>query len=128
MSAHQCTAHFLYTLFGARPALIIGCTPTQVLLDGKVVAALERSCPRQVQLPEVLVFFSQVTVLDIVVHAMGRQSGGCEWDFKGLVYPNIQLNGTLPPCALPPQHQQGHHLLRYSMSDTVHYLVRLSHA
>ena len=57
---------------------------------------LERSCPKQVQLPEVLVFFSQVTVLDIVVHAMGRQSGGCEWDFKGLVYPNIQLNGTLP--------------------------------
>ena len=67
-----------------------------MLLDGKVVATLERSCPKQVQLPEVLVFFSQVTVLDIVVHAMGRQSGGCEWDFKGLVYPNIQLNGMLP--------------------------------
>ena len=65
----------------------------QVLLDGKLVAAVERSCPHTVQLPEVLVFFSQVTVLDIVVHAMGRNSGGCDWDFKGLVYPNIQLNG-----------------------------------
>ena len=73
-----------------------GCSPAQVLLDGKVVAALERSCPQQVHLPEVLVFFSQVTVLEIVVHAMGRQSGGCEWDFKGLVYPNVQLNGVLP--------------------------------
>ena len=73
-----------------------GCSPAQVLLDGKVVAALERSCPRQVQLPKVLVFFSQVTVLEVVVHAMGRRSGGCEWDVKGLVYPNIQLNGTLP--------------------------------
>ena len=65
----------------------------QVLLDGKVVAAAERSCPQTVQLPEVLVFFSQVTVLDIVVHAMGRNSGGCAWDPKGLPYPNIQLNG-----------------------------------
>ena len=60
-----------------------------------MVAALERSCPKQVRLPEVLVFFSQVTLLDIMVHAMGRQSGGCEWDLKGLVYPNIQLNGML---------------------------------
>ena len=67
-----------------------------------MVATLERSCPKQVQLPEVLVFFSQVTVLDIVVHAMGRQSGGCEWDFKGLVYPNIQLDG------MPPQLQSHH--------------------
>ena len=64
-----------------------------------MVATLERSCPKQVQLPEVLVFFSQVTVLDIVVHAMGRQSGGCEWDFKGLVYPNIQLNGDPLKCS-----------------------------
>lgn len=65
----------------------------QVLLDGKVVAAVERSCPRKVQLPEVLVFLSNVTVLDIVVHAMGRNSGGCAWDSKGLVNLNVQLNG-----------------------------------
>lgn len=71
-----------------------------MLLDGKVIAAVERSCPKTVQLPEVLVFFSQVTVLEIVVHAMGRNSGGCDWDFKGLPYPNIQLNGASPhPCA-----------------------------
>ena len=66
------------------------------MLDGKLVASVERSCPQTVQLPEVLVFFSQVTVLEIVVHAMGRNSGGCDWDFKGLVYPNIQLNGGWP--------------------------------
>ena len=71
--------------------------PVQVLLDGKLVAAVERSCPRTVQLPEVLVFFSRVTVLEVVVHAMGRNSGGCDWDFKGLAYPNIQLNGGWPP-------------------------------
>jgi hypothetical protein len=74
------------------------------MLDGKVVAMLERSCPRTVRLPEVLIFLSDVTVLDIVVHAMGRNSGGCDWDPKGIVYPNIQLNGAptddcLPSCA-----------------------------
>ncbi|EIE24551.1 hypothetical protein COCSUDRAFT_46851 [Coccomyxa subellipsoidea C-169] len=67
----------------------------QVMLDGKVVATLERSCPRTVRLPEVLIFLSDVTVLDIVVHAMGRNSGGCDWDPKGIAYPNIQLNGKV---------------------------------
>lgn len=64
------------------------------MLDGKVVATLERSCPRVVRLPEILVFLSDITVLDIVVHAMGRYSGGCDWDPKGIVYPNVLLNGT----------------------------------
>ncbi|BDA42797.1 beta-galactosidase [Coccomyxa sp. Obi] len=67
----------------------------QVMLDGKVVATLERSCPRMVRLPEILVFLSDVTVLEIVVHAMGRNSGGCDWDPKGIVYPNILLNGRV---------------------------------
>lgn len=69
------------------------------MLDGKVVATLERSCPRTVRLPEVLIFLSDVTVLDIVVHAMGRNSGGCDWDPKGIAYPNIQLNGALASLA-----------------------------
>lgn len=65
------------------------------MLDGRVVARLERSCPRQVRLPEVTVFFSEQSVLSVVVHAMGRNSGGCAYDPKGLVYPNIRLNGAL---------------------------------
>ena len=66
----------------------------QVLLDGEVVAQLERSCPRLVRLPEVAVFFSDFARLEVAVHAMGRNSGACAWDFKGLAYPNVQLNGA----------------------------------
>lgn len=72
----------------------------QVLLDGRVVALLERSCPRRVKLPDVTVFFSEQSVLSVVVHAMGRNSGGCAYDPKGLVYPNIRLNGAPPAVHL----------------------------
>jgi hypothetical protein len=72
-----------------------------VLLDGEVVAQLERSCPRKVKLPELTVFFSDSAALEVAVHAMGRNSGGCAWDPKGLAYPNIRLNGP-PLLAVSP--------------------------
>lgn len=91
--------HVLFSrLQSCKPESLI--TWCQVMLDGKVVATLERSCPRVVRLPEILVFLSDVTVLDIVVHAMGRNSGGCDWDPKGIIYPNVLLNGT-PTIAVP---------------------------
>ncbi len=38
-------------------------------------------------------------VLSIVVEAVGRSNGGCDWDFKGLQSGNVTLNGACPPVA-----------------------------
>lgn len=62
----------------------------QVYLGGKLVAVLDRSHPKQVQLqqPE----SDQPATLAILVHAMGRDSGGCFFDLKGLIT-TVKLNG-----------------------------------
>lgn len=65
-----------------------------MLLDGKAVGFLERNDPRNLTLGTVNPVGKETVVLDIIVHALGRVNFGCVWDFKGLVYPNITLNGT----------------------------------
>ena len=65
----------------------------QVYLDGELVDYLDRSHPKQVTLPALAAGGSGQ--LQILVHAMGRDSGGCYFDLKGLVAP-VSLNGV--PC------------------------------
>ena len=62
-------------------------------LDEELVDYLDRSHPRQVTLPALAAGGSGQ--LQILVHAMGRDSGGCYFDLKGLVAP-VSLNGA--PC------------------------------
>lgn len=73
------------------------CDP-QVLLDGKLVAKSDRSAGSS------LLFYAPSMAssakgasakLSIVVEAVGRSNGGCDWDFKGLQSGNITLNGAL---------------------------------
>lgn len=37
------------------------------------------------------------TELLVLVHAMGRNSAGCDWDFKGLVGSRVMLEGAAEP-------------------------------
>ena len=36
----------------------------------------------------------------VLVHAMGRSSAGCDWDFKGLVGSRVLFEGAAEPCVL----------------------------
>ena len=72
----------------------------QVLIDGKAAGTLERNVPRNLTLvPPTRIADSNVQ-LDIVVHAMGRVNFGCVWDFKGLVFPDVKLNGKVTLMSL----------------------------
>ena len=94
-----------------------------------MVAALERSCPRQVQLPEVLVFFSQVTVLEIVVHAMGRQSGRLRVGLQGAGLPQHSAQWYASPVCTPTTATSKATTCCAAQCQTwCTYLVRLSHA
>jgi beta-galactosidase len=65
------------------------------LLDGSLAGNLERNVPKNLTLsPPTRARIDGNTQLDILVHSMGRVNFGCIWDFKGLVYPDIQLNGN----------------------------------
>ncbi|KAK9915942.1 hypothetical protein WJX75_006251 [Coccomyxa subellipsoidea] len=66
----------------------------RVLLDGKIVGFFERSNPRKLPLPSLSTSSGEVT-LDILVEALGRVNFGCVWDYKGLVSPDITLNGEV---------------------------------
>ncbi len=69
----------------------------QVLLDGNLVAKSSRDAGSS------LVFYAPSASgaegasaqLSIVVEAVGRSNGGCDWDFKGLQSDNVTLNGAL---------------------------------
>ena len=70
-------------------------SPPQVLLDGALVAKSNRDAASS------LVFYAPSSgdvnaamVLSIVVEAVGRSDGGCDWDFKGLQSGNVSLNGA----------------------------------
>lgn len=60
-----------------------------MLCDGVSVGYLERSHPAKVELAT-----HGCHQLDIVVHAMGRNSAGTEFDLKGLVEPDVRVNGV----------------------------------
>ncbi len=71
---------------------------TQVLLDGALVAKSNRDAGSS------LVFYAPSSggadaamVLSVVVEAVGRSNGGCDWDFKGLQSGNVTLNGACSP-------------------------------
>ena len=69
-------------------------------MEGEVQGDLERNNPRNLTLqPPAGRRDGRDVTLDIVVHAMGRVNFGCIWDFKGLVHPDIKLNGE--HCKLP---------------------------
>ena len=67
----------------------------QVLIDGRVLGVLERNVPRNLTLKPPSRLQDKHLTLDIIVHALGRVNFGCVWDFKGLIYPDIKLNGKL---------------------------------
>lgn len=60
----------------------------QALCDGATFALLDRSRPETVTLPR-----QGCRQLDVVVHAMGRDSGGTKFDLKGLVHGTVTLDG-----------------------------------
>lgn len=64
-----------------------------MLLNGRVAGFLERNVPRNLTLKPPSSLKGEDLTLDIIVHALGRVNFGCVWDFKGLVYPDIKLNG-----------------------------------
>ena len=60
--------------------------------------------------------------LDIIVHALGRVNFGCVWDFKGLIYPDIKLNGKLFCSKFP------HLPLFSSVTSNMGIINRVPHA
>ena len=69
----------------------------QVLVNGRVQAVIERNNPRNLTLVPPADASAATHQLDIVLHALGRVNFGCIWDFKGLVNPDIKLNGEILP-------------------------------
>jgi len=70
---------------------------------------LERNIPKNLTLEhKASTADGKGTQLDILVHHLGRINFGCIWDFKGLVFPDVKLNGASltmtknPPCPLCP--------------------------
>lgn len=72
------------------------------MVDGKVVAALDRNKEVKVSLPAIDASFSNkgFLTLDILVEGFGRDNGGSKFDLKGLMSQEVYLNGTLG--CLPP--------------------------
>lgn len=66
----------------------------QVLVNGRVQGSLDRNNPRNLTLLPPSNAATDGHQLDIIVHALGRVNFGCIWDFKGLVNPDIKLNGA----------------------------------
>ena len=66
-------------------------------MNGRVQAVIERNNPRNLTLIPPADASAATHQLDIVLHALGRVNFGCIWDFKGLVNPDIKLNGETPP-------------------------------
>ena len=69
----------------------------QVLLDGTLVAKSGRDAGSSLVFyaPSLGGMASTSAELSVVVEAVGRSNGGCDWDFKGLQSGNVTLNGAL---------------------------------
>ena len=81
-----------------------------------MVGVLERNKPRNLTLGAPTDAGEHLS-LDIVVHAMGRINFGCVWDYKGLVNPDIKLDGALVLTAwhgAPPSRIAMHGIMEYN--------------
>ncbi|KAL0030525.1 hypothetical protein WJX79_001635 [Trebouxia sp. C0005] len=69
----------------------------RIMVDGKVVASLDRNKKAKVSLPVLDTFSSDqdLVTLDILVEGIGRDNSGSKFDLKGLMSQDVYLNGDL---------------------------------
>lgn len=77
-------------------------------VDGQLVGSMERGKPHTLRLParsscEPCTKGASAALL-ILVHAMGRNSAGCSYDFKGLVGEKVMFEGAPLPQPSPANH------------------------
>lgn len=67
----------------------------QIMVEGKVVASLDRNKKAKVSLPELdtLSTDQDLITLDILVEGIGRDNSGSKFDLKGLMSQDVYLNG-----------------------------------
>ena len=67
----------------------------QILVEGKVVASLDRNKKAKVSLPvlDTLSSDQELVTLDILVEGIGRDNSGSKFDLKGLMSQDVYLNG-----------------------------------
>ena len=88
---------------------------SQVLVDGHLVGTMEHGKSPVLRIPACAPGASEKRSGDsdprpcrrhgsaellVLVHAMGRNSAGCGWDFKGLVGSRVLFDGAAEPCVL----------------------------
>ena len=74
-------------------------------VDGQLVGSMEHGRSHTLRLParsicKLCPKGASVALL-ILVHAMGRNSAGCSYDFKGLVGEKVVFGGARPPQPSP---------------------------
>ena len=67
---------------------------SQVMVEGKVVASLDRNKQAKVSLPAVASTNKEFLTLEILVEGIGRDNSGSKFDLKGLMSQDIYLEGT----------------------------------
>ena len=67
----------------------------QIMVEGKVVASLDRNKKAKVSLPvlDTLSSDQDLVTLDILVEGIGRDNSGSKFDLKGLMSQEVYLNG-----------------------------------
>jgi len=67
----------------------------QIMVEGKVVASLDRNKKAKVSLPvlDTLSSDQELVTLDILVEGIGRDNSGSKFDLKGLMSQDVYLNG-----------------------------------
>ena len=73
-------------------------TNVQVFVDGHVVGYLDRNTGPRVRIGLIIVPGGSA-ILDILVEAVGRSNQGWRYDTKGLVSPNVTLDGVQCPVS-----------------------------
>ena len=70
----------------------------QIMVEGKVVASLDRNKKAKVSLPvlDTLSSDQDLVTLDILVEGIGRDNSGSKFDLKGLMSQEVYLNGRHP--------------------------------
>ncbi|DBB15766.1 TPA: hypothetical protein ACH3X3_003968 [Trebouxia sp. C0006] len=69
----------------------------RIMVEGKVVASLDRNKKAKVSLPvlDTLSSDQDLVTLDILVEGIGRDNSGSKFDLKGLMSQEVYLNGDL---------------------------------
>ncbi|KAL0019729.1 hypothetical protein WJX77_006458 [Trebouxia sp. C0004] len=69
----------------------------RIMVEGKVVASLDRNKKAKVSLPvlDTLSSDQDLVTLDILVEGIGRDNSGSKFDLKGLMSQDVYLNGDL---------------------------------